>query len=117
MGKKKFEYACSPELTTKGQLVIVHTQILCCKKRQAPPTEELCTKAEKYRMDIDTYMEEPMKEMRQETRRNQNEFSECKKIATAERAEWIIKLAKDQSQAKQDQERENKMRRMLQTVR
>ena len=62
-------------------------------------------------------MEKPMKEMTQEIRRRQHEFWECKKIAETERAEWIIKLAKDQAQAYQDPEWENKMRRMLQTVR
>ena len=58
-----------------------------------------------------------MKEMSQEIRRRQNELWECKKTAATERAEWIIKLAKDQTQADQDPEWENKTRRMLQTVR
>ena len=94
-GNKKFGYDRSPELTTKKQMVLVHKQIMCCKKRQTPPTETLCTKTEKYGMDVDAYMEKPMKEIRQEIRRRGNEFWECKKLAETERAEWIIKLAKD----------------------
>ena len=46
-----------------------------------------------------------------------NEARHHKEPAETERAEWIIKLAKDQAQADQDTEWENKMGRMLQTVR
>ena len=68
-------------------------------------------------MDINVYMEKLMKETRQEIRRRQNEFWEYKKTAETKRTEWIIKLAKDQAQADQDSEWENKTRRMLHTVR
>ena len=74
-------------------------------------------KTEKYGMDINKYLKKTLKEMRQEVRRRRNEFWECKKLAETERAEWIIKLAKDRAQADQDPEWENKMKRMLQTVR
>ena len=97
VGKKKYGYARSPELTTKGKMVLVQKQIMCSKKRQAPPTEALCTKTEKYGMDIDAYMEKTMTEMRQEIKRRRNEFWECKKTAETERVEWIIRLAKDRA--------------------
>ena len=98
-------------------MVLVNKQILCCKKRQAPPTEVLRQKTKKYGMDINKCMEKPLKEMRQEVRRRQTEFWECRKLTETERSEWIIKLAKDRAQADQDPEWEDKMERMLQTVR
>ena len=55
VGKRKFGCTHLPELTTNGQVVLVHKQIIWCKKRQAPPTEALRTKTEKYEMDIDNY--------------------------------------------------------------
>ena len=38
-------------------------------------------------------------------------------MAETERVEWIIKLAKDRENSDQDPEWENKMKRMLQTIR
>ena len=90
----KFEYPQLPELITRGQMVLVHKQILCCKKRHAPPTEVL-QKDRKAWMDIDKVMEKWLKEMRQEVRRRRNEFWECKKSTETKGAGWILELAKD----------------------
>ena len=49
VGKKKFGYAHPPELTPKGQMVLVHKQIMYCKNRQTPPTEALCTHTKEQR--------------------------------------------------------------------
>ena len=71
VGKMKFGYAHSPELTTGGQMVLVHKQILDCKMRRAQPTEALQEQTGKYGVDVDKAMEKLLKEMQQEVRRRQ----------------------------------------------
>ena len=57
VGNMKFGYARSPELTARGQMVLVNKQILDCKMMRAQPTKALCEQTEKYGMDIDKAIE------------------------------------------------------------
>ena len=85
VGKLMFEYAPLQELTTRGQMVLVHKQLLCSKKRHASPTEALHEQTERYRMDINNAIQKPLKEMTQEVRRRQHNFWECRSLAETER--------------------------------
>ena len=61
VGKKKFGCTRSPELTIRGQMVLVHKEILDCILRCAQPTETLQKRTGKYGMDIVKAIDKPLK--------------------------------------------------------
>jgi hypothetical protein len=69
MAKRRFGYERSRELTTKGQLLLIHKNILDCKNRQAPLTPSILTRAEIMHVNPTSILARPTIEIQREVTR------------------------------------------------
>ena len=116
IGKKKYGYARSSELTLNGRILLVVKHMLDCKTRNAPFTPSILQRCTDLDMDPDTYWDMPTLQLRQEVRRRRKELWTSQKYCEDLRKEWLASIAKDRARACNDPNWERKLKDMIRTT-
>ena len=111
--KRRFGYERSRVLTTKGQLLLIHKNILHCKNRQAPLTPSILRHAEIMHVNPTSILARPTIEIRREVTRLRNDLWTTQKLSAEAQMEWLTQIAQDRSQAEGNPDWETKMKQML----
>ena len=113
VGRKKFGYMRSSQLTLCGRLLVIFNMILDCKIRRAPFSPALLRRAKS--MDVDTSKFEAATPagMRKEVHQRRKDLWEAQKNAEENRAEWLKTEAKERARATGDEEWEKGLKNML----
>jgi hypothetical protein len=111
--KRKFGYERLQELTTKGQQLLFHKNILDCKNRHAPLTTSILKCSEKMNVNPMRILALPTKDIQKEVTRPRKELWTTQKSSAEARMEWLHQIAHDQSRAEGNPDWEAKMKQML----
>ena len=95
--KTKFGYEWLQELTTKGQPLLIHKNILDCKNRHAPLTTSILKCSEKMNVKPMRILALPTKDIQKEVTRPQKELWTTQKSSAEARIEWLHQIAQDRS--------------------
>lgn len=109
VGRKKWGYMRSPELTLSGRIYLTLKQILDCKRRRAPPTPAILKRADKLNIDVASKYNLPPRILAKEVRRQHQALWEAQKTCEGSREAWLQELANDRSRATGEENWETKM--------
>lgn len=116
VGKKKYGYMRNPTLTMQGRILILWKMILDCKRRRAPPTDEVKHRAKEYNLRLEESMEMSEKLIRKEVYRRKKDLWAAQKTCEEDRSEWLKGEAMNRAQAMGDKEWEAGLKRMIHTA-
>ena len=117
VGRKKFGYMRSTELTTKGRTLLAYKFMLDCKRRHAQLSPALVQICESLSLDHQTiYNTSTESTLRTEVRQRRQELWDTQKNCENLRKEWLITIAKDRARATDDPDWERKMKNMIRTA-
>ena len=111
--KRKFGYERLQELTTKGQQLLIHKNILDCKNQHAPLTTSILKCSEKMKVNPMWILALPTKDIQKEVTRPRKELWTTQKSSAEARMEWLHQIAQDRSRAEGNPDWEAKMKQML----
>jgi len=110
VGRKKYGYVRSSELTVKGRVLLVTKQMLDCAKRNAPFTPAILRRCSALDLPVDHYATMSIMQLRREVRRHRSDLWDSQKRCEHLRKEWLISIAKDRTRAIQDPNWERKLK-------
>ena len=116
VGRKKFGYMRSGELTTKGSMLLLYKNMLDCKQRQAPITPKILRQCAALEVDRVIFDTSSIKDLRIEVRQRHEELWRCQKNGETLRLEWLQSIAQDRARAAGDPDWEPKLRKMIRTT-
>lgn len=116
IGRKKYGYARSSELTLKGRILLLVKHMLDCKTRNAPFTPSILQRCGDLDLDSDTYWNMSAPQLRMEVRRRRKELWKSQKRCEDLRREWLSSIAKDRARACNDPNWERKLKNMIRTT-
>jgi hypothetical protein len=118
VGRKKFGYMRSPELTTAGRLLNAHIMLLDCRTRNSPPTPALLRLCSILGIDAhSTLQTSSVLDLRRAVRKYRTSLWETQKHCEGLRYEWLERVAQDRAGALHDPDWEKKLNQMKRTAR
>jgi hypothetical protein len=99
VGRKKFGYMRSPELTNAGRLLVAYKMILDCKSRGAPPSPALERLSTALQIDLPRLADLPLPALRALVRERRRNLWEVQKRCEDSRYAWLETVAQDRSRA------------------
>lgn len=116
VGRKKFGYMRSSELTLKAQTLLIFKDMLDCKSRRAPLSPALIRRCEKMNICPSIFDTHSVATLRREVRSHRQSLWTCQKNCEDLRREWLISIAKDRARITEDNNWESKLKRMITTA-
>ncbi len=118
VGRKKFGYMRSAELTSAGRLLNAHIMLLDCHTRHAPPTPALLHLCSSLQLDAThILLTSSTLELRRLVRSCRATLWETQKNCEGLRYEWLEQIARDRARALDDPDWEKKLSKMKRTAR
>ena len=99
VGRRKFGYMRSAELTIKARILLLHKQMLDCKLRRAQMSEALIQQCADLDIDPTIFHQATTEGLRKEVRRRRKDLWDSQKTCEDLRREWLVSVAKDRARA------------------
>ena len=113
VGKKKYVYMRSPEMTLCGRYLTLTKKILNCRDRNAPFIVAAMKQAAKLEFDLGPYWTISVPNIRKEVYERRKELWQAQKTCKSARMEWLQGVEKDRAKAEGNKERETNLEDML----
>lgn len=116
VGRKKFGYMRSAELTIRARILLIFKQIYDCKSRKAPMSAALRTRCESMDIPLDTLETHTLQDLRKEVRARRQALWAAQKNCEELRRADLVDKAKDKAKREKIANWESKMQAMIATA-
>ena len=116
VGRKKFGYMRSSDLTTKGRTLLLFKRMLDCKRRRAAATPFIINQCEALDIDPGFFAASSERDLRLAVRDKHNELWDSQKNGESLRLEWLRGIAQDRARVAGETDWEPKMKKMIRTA-